>query len=74
MSPVKSVPPAEAKADARALEQAAKVHRLDCVHCTTRDGRLVACSELRAVRAELRERRAAIRTWFDPSPDQGKLL
>lgn len=71
---VKNIPLAEAKADARALEQATRTHRLECVRCTVRDGRLMACEDLRQMRAELRERRAAIRTWFDPGPDQGTLI
>lgn len=74
MSPAKSIPLAEARADARALEQAARAHRLECVRCTVANGRLMACADLRQMRAELRERRAAIRHWFDPSPDQGTLI
>lgn len=70
----KSIPLAEAKAEARALEQATRAHRLECVRCSTRDGRLMACEDLRTMRAELRERRAAIRHWFDPAPDQGTLI
>jgi hypothetical protein len=71
---VKSVPLAEAKANARALEQATRDHRRDCSSCYTVDGRLMACADLREIRAELRELRATIRHWFDPSPDQGTLI
>lgn len=74
MSPAKSIPLAEAKADARALEQATRAHRLECVACYTVNGRLMACAELRDMRAELKQLRATIRDWFAPSPDQGTLL
>ena len=70
----RSVPLAEAKADARALERATRAHRLECSVCTTKDGRLMACATLRDMRAELRTMRATIRHWFDPSPDQGTLI
>lgn len=74
MSPARSVPLAEAKAEARALAEAVRTHRRDCSACYTVKGRLMACEDFRTMRAELRERRAAIRSWFAPSPDQGTLL
>jgi hypothetical protein len=32
------------------------------------------CDEARAMRAELKERREAIRTWLDPAPDDVTLF
>lgn len=61
---------AEAKADARDLAASVRDHPHHCHYCQPRK----PCQELREMRADLARMRLAIRTWFDPGPDQGTLL
>lgn len=67
---------AERQADAQALELQIREHPQNCVQCTaSRAGRRgPACDELTRMRADLKTRRQAIRTWFDPSPDAPALF
>lgn len=66
---VRSATLAEYKAEARALAERLDAHE----HVGTPMPRC-RCEEATAMRKELRERRKAIATWFDPPADAETLL
>lgn len=65
---LRSVPLAERRAGARALEEAIRGHRHDGVKCKP------ACAELTGMRTELAAIRREIATWFAPGPDDPVLF
>lgn len=67
---MKSVTLAEAKAAARELADQVRTHPHHCTDCHPRR----PCERLRAMRAELADRRRSVRTWFDPPPDSPRLF
>jgi hypothetical protein len=61
---------AEQKAAARGLEAEYQEHRHGCTECKPRH----RCDYTQHLYTQIGEARRAIKTWFDPGPDQGKLF
>jgi hypothetical protein len=66
MARIKSVPLISQKARVAELAEAEKLHKQDCT--------AGSCKELDEIRAELKEARRLLASWFDPSSDQETLF
>lgn len=66
---MRNVPLAERRGDAAALADQITEHKRSEACCVGGE-----CADLKAMRAELKEIRAEIRTWFAPSPDASTLF
>lgn len=69
----RNVPLAEARAEARALEDQMKRHRQECVKCGSGKGR-IRCEAYKEMAASLSALKRQIKDWFAPGKDQADLF